>query len=121
MCHVSCVIFCLYRGGEVLTKGERESRVRGGLCSNWGDDDVDDKATVWHREGYGDGQCILCAEGTSKDVSAWGVWEDVDQEKNIGPGTAREMTLRHVFETRRLGMFILFVVIWVGTSTRYSV
>ena len=45
----------------------------------------------------------------------------VIKKKDIGPSTARETPLRHASETRRLGMFMLFVVICMGTSTRYSV
>ena len=45
----------------------------------------------------------------------------VINKKDIGPSTAREIKLRHSSKTRRLGMFMLFVVICMGTSTRYSV
>ena len=45
----------------------------------------------------------------------------VVKKKDIGPSTAREIPLRHAYETRRLGIFILCVVICIGTSTRYSV
>ena len=48
-------------------------------------------------------------------------WTTVIKKKDIGPSTARETPLRHASETRRLGMFMLFVVICMGTSTRYSV
>ena len=34
----------------------------------------------------------------------------------IGPSTAREMPLRYASETRRLGIFMLFLVICIGTS-----
>ena len=86
-----------------------------------GADDTDDKANVWNREGCGDVQWILCDKGNIRYVSAWGVWDDVDQEKDIGPSTARDMPLRNSSKTRRLEMFMLFVVIWMVTSTRYSV
>ena len=51
--------------------------------SNWVADDADDKATVWNKEGCGDRKGILCAEGASRDVSTWGVWDNGDQEKEI--------------------------------------
>ena len=41
-------------------------------------DDADEKATVWNREGCGDGQWLLCAGGASMDVSIWDVWGDGD-------------------------------------------
>ena len=42
---------------------------------------MDDEDTVWHREEFDDGKYLLCAEGESRYVSSWGVWEDGDQEK----------------------------------------
>ena len=51
-----------FRVGEGSTNREREARVRGGLWSNWGADDTDEKVTVWHREVCGDGQLLLCTE-----------------------------------------------------------
>ena len=45
----------------------------------------------------------------------------VIKKKYIGPSTEREMSLRHAYNTSILEMFILFVVIWMGISTRYSV
>ena len=39
----------------------------------------------------------------------------------FGPITSREIPLRHSSKTRELGMFMLFVVIWMGTSTIYRV
>ena len=66
-----------------MPKGEREFGVRGGLLSNWGDDDADDKATIWCGEGCGDGQWTLYVQGYSRDVSTWGVQDDSDQEKKI--------------------------------------
>ena len=60
-----------------------ETGVLGGIWSNWGADYADDKGTVCHREGGGDGQWILCDEGASRDVSTWGVWDKGDQEENI--------------------------------------
>ena len=45
----------------------------------------------------------------------------VIKKKDIGPSTAREIPLRHSSETRRLGVFMLFVLICMGTSTIYSV
>ena len=62
-----------------MTKGERESRVRYGIWRNWGDDDVYKKATFWNRKVCGDGQRIFYAEGASRDVRAWGVWDKGDQ------------------------------------------
>ena len=101
--------FCRSCGGEGSTKGEREPGVRGGIWRNWGDNDADDEATAWHSEGCVDGQWILCAEGASMYVSAWGVWDNGDQEKNkIDRNNAREMPLKHASETRRLGMFMIF-------------
>ena len=79
LCHVSGGIFCQYCGGEGSTKGERDARVQGGLWSNWGADDAGYKATVCHREGFGDGKWIFSAERSSRDVIAWGVWDDSDQ------------------------------------------
>ena len=43
------------------------------------------------------------------------------KKKDIGPSTAGEIPLRNSYETSRLGIFILFVVICMGKSTRYSV
>ena len=45
----------------------------------------------------------------------------VIKKKYIGPSTTMDIPLRHSSETRKLGGFMLFVVIWMGTSTRYSV
>ena len=61
-----------------MTNGEIEAGVRGGLWSNWGADDADYKATVWISEVCFDGWWLFCAEGASRDVIAWGVWDDGD-------------------------------------------
>ena len=42
-------------------------------------------------------------------------------KKKNGPSTARDIPLRHFSKTRGLGMFMLFEVICMGISTRYSV
>ena len=76
--------------------------------SNWRADDAYDKETVWCMEVCGDIQSLFCAEGASRYITAWGAWDDGDQEKIIGPITARDMLLRHASKRRRLGMFMLF-------------
>ena len=63
----------------------------------------------------------MCGEGASRDANTWGLWDDGIKEKIYFPSTARDMQLRYYYETRRLGMFMLFVVIWMGTSTRYII
>ena len=63
----------------------------------------------------------MCAEDASRDVAHGVYGTTVIKKKYIGPSTARDITLRHSYDTRRLGMFMLFVVIWMVTSTRYSV
>ena len=45
----------------------------------------------------------------------------VTKKKYIVPSTSRDIPLSHSSKTRRLGVFMLFVVICMGTSTRYSV
>ena len=45
----------------------------------------------------------------------------VIKKKDIGLSTERKTPLRNASKTRRLGMFMLFTVIYMGTSTRYSV
>ena len=75
--------FCQSCGGGIFTKIERESVVQGGLWRNWGDDDADEKSTFWHIEDCGYVQCLLCAEGYSRDVSKWAIWDDGDKEKYI--------------------------------------
>ena len=119
--HISGGIFCRACGGEGSTILERESGVRGGLWINWGDDDADDKATVWHSEGYGDGQCLLCDEGADRDVSSWGVWEYGDQKTILAQVLKWICHLGILTRQRGCGMFVVVVVICMGTSTRYSV
>ena len=50
-----------------------------------------------------------------------GVYGTKVTNKKIGPRSARDTPLRHASETRRLMMFMMFVVIWMGTSTIYIV
>ena len=45
----------------------------------------------------------------------------VIKKKDIGPSTAREAPFIHDSETRKLGMFMPFVLIWADTNTRYIV
>ena len=45
----------------------------------------------------------------------------VTKKKDIGPSTEGETPLSHASETSILGMYILFLVMWMGTSKRYSV
>ena len=64
----------------------------------------------------------LCVLKGLVGMLAHGVYRTtVVKKKYIGPSTAREIPLRNSYETSRLGMFILFVVICMGKSTRYSV
>ena len=65
---------------------------------------------------------VFCVLKGIVGMLAHGVYvTTVIKKKNIGPSTEREIPLRHASEKRRLGMFMLFVVICMGTSTRYSV
>ena len=65
------------------------------------------------------GFCVL--EGVV-GMLAHGVYRTtVLKKKDIVPSTARKMPLRHASDTKRLGMCMLFVVICIDTSTRYSV
>ena len=121
MCHVSGGTFCRAYGGEGPTKGERGSGVRGILWSNWGADYADEKATVFT------GKAVVMDSGFCGlkgllGMLAHGVHGTTDiNKKYILPSTAREMPLMHASKTRRLGIFMMFVVICMGKSARYSV
>ena len=45
----------------------------------------------------------------------------VIKKKNIDQSTARDMPLRNASKTRRLGVFMMFMVICMVTSKRYSI
>ena len=67
-------------------------------------------------------ESIFCVLKGILGMLAHGVYGTVlIKKKDIVSTTAREMPLSHDSNTRRLGMFMVFVVIWMGTSIRYSV